>query len=250
MGWRPFVVAEKVPESTVITSFILKPADGGPVMRHRPGQYLTFRLSLPDLPAMKRNYSISCAPNGEYYRITVKREAHGHGGSRYMHDHVQVGSILEATPPAGDFFLPDDPRRPVVLLSGGVGLTPMVAMIETVAARHPGLEAHYVHGTMNSATHAMNDHVRALAEDHGRISVATFYSDPLECDAPGRTHDANGFITTAWLKQHTPLQAADFYLCGPKPFLRAFVTGLAGAGVAQDRIHYEFFGPADELLAA
>ncbi len=249
-GWREFVVAEKIRESRIITSFVLKPADGRPVLRHKPGQFLTFRFKVPDGRLMKRNYSISCAPNGEYYRISVKREDRGQGGSRYLHDHAQVGTILQATPPAGDFFLPDNPSRPVVLLSGGVGLTPMVAMVETVASHHPGLEAHYVHGTMSSATHAMNDHVRALAKQHGRISVATFYSDPLESDAPGQTHDFTGFITTEWLQQHTPLQKADFYLCGPRPFLRTFVNGLSTAGVTQERIHYEFFGPADELLAA
>jgi nitric oxide dioxygenase len=250
VGWRDFVVADKFPESTVIHSFILKPVDGRPVLRHRPGQYLTVRLDAPDQPEMKRNYSISCAPNGDYYRISVKREAKGQGGSRYLHDQAQIGTVLQVTPPAGDFFLPEAQERPVVLLSGGVGLTPMVSMLETVAAHRSDLETHYVHGTMNSATHAMDRHVRALAERHGRISVATFYSDPLTDDVPGRTHDVTGFVTTGWLEKHTPLRQADFFLCGPRPFLRTFVSGLSRAGVSTDRIHYEFFGPADELLAA
>jgi nitric oxide dioxygenase len=249
-GWRQFVVADKIRESAVITSFILRPADGGPTLRHKPGQYLTFRLNPPGKPALKRNYSISCAPNAEYYRISVKREVGGQGGSLFLHDHVAVGDVLEATPPAGDFFLPDAPQRPILLLSGGVGLTPMVSMVETIAAEHPNLEAHYVHGTMNSATHAMDAHVRALAKDHGRISVTTFYSAPEGADAAGQTHDVNGFISTDWLARHTPLREADVYLCGPKPFLRALVSGLSLSGISSDRIHYEFFGPADELIAA
>jgi nitric oxide dioxygenase len=250
-GWRKFVVAEKIRESAVITSFILRPADGKPALRHKPGQYLTFRLDTPDGSHLKRNYSISCAPNSDFYRISVKREANGQGGSRFLHDTVKVGDILEATPPSGDFFLPDAPVRPVVLLSGGVGLTPMVSMIETIADQHPTLEAHYVHGTLSSATHAMQEHIQSLAETHGKIQVATFYSEPKPDDAPGKTHDADGFISLDWLKKNTPLHEADIYLCGPKPFLRAFVGGLSRAGVPSDRVHYEFFGPADdEAIAA
>ncbi len=249
-GWRSFTVSGKIRESEVITSFILRPTDGRKVVRHRPGQYLTFRFDGFDGSDMKRNYSISCAPNDELYRISVKREPNGKGGSLYFHDLVEVGTAIEVTPPAGDFHLDEKPQRPVVLLSGGVGLTPMVSMVETIAADHPGLETHYVHGTMSSATHAMDDHVRALAKAHGGISVATFYSEPAEGDEPGTTHDITGMITMDWLKENTPLTHSDIYLCGPKPFLRAFVGGLSLAGVSPDRIHYEFFGPADELLAA
>lgn len=158
--------------------------------------------------------------------------------------------MLEVTPPAGEFFLPDSPQRPVVLLSGGVGLTPMVSMIETIAADHPGLEAHYIHGTMNSATHAMDDHVRSLAQRHGRIAIANFYSYPQQSDAPGETHDVTGFITTDWLRANTPLYSADIFLCGPRPFLRNLVSDLAGVGVSPDCIHFELFEPTDELLSA
>ena len=247
-GWRSFVVADRIRESSVITSFILSPLDGGPVIRHKPGQYLTFRLDAPDQPDLKRNYSISCGPNDDHYRISVKREADGHGGSRYFHDDVQIGDVVETTPPAGDFFLEESPQRPVILLSGGVGLTPMISMVEAIAADHPDVEAHYIHGTLSSATHAMDNHVRATAEGHGNITVATFYSQPRACDVLGETHDASGFVTTEWLAENTPLHDADIYLCGPKPFLRAFVSGLALAGVPSDRIHYEFFGPADGLI--
>lgn len=249
-GWREFIVDDKIRESEVITSFILRPADGGAVLRHKPGQYLTFRFNAPGQPGLKRNYSISCAPNGEFYRISVKREAGGQGGSRHLHDNVRVGDRLDSTPPAGDFFLPDAPQRPVVLLSGGVGLTPMVSMVETIAAEHPALEAHYIHGTLSSATHAMDSHVRALAKQHGAIRIATFYSEPTAQDRAGDTHDMDGFISPEWLATNIPLDNADVYLCGPKPFLRYFVSQLPLLGVPADRIHYEFFGPADELLAA
>ncbi|MDK4717805.1 NO-inducible flavohemoprotein [Rhizobium sp. CNPSo 3968] len=249
-GWRPFVIAEKREESSVITTFILKPADGGSIVRHKPGQYLTFRLFLPDGSQIKRNYSISCSPNDDYYRISVKREAKGAGGSRFLHDTAQVGDTIEATPPAGDFFLPEEPVRPVILLSAGVGLTPMVSMVETIGGHYPDVHTHYVHAALNSSTHAMDRHVRSIARDHGRISVATFYSEPAPTDAAGLTHDFDGFISVDWLKHNTPFETGEFYLCGPKPFLKSLVTGLWNAGVEADRIHFEYFGPADDLLAA
>ena len=248
-GWRDFVVAEKIRESAVITSFVLRPRDGGPVIPHKPGQYLTFRFNLPGASGEKRNYSISAGPNDQTYRISVKREDLG-AASRFLHDQIQVGDVLQATPPAGDFFLAERPIRPVVLLSGGVGLTPMVSMIEHIAKQHPELEAHFVHGALNSDVHALDGRVRALAKDHGGVTVTTFYSDPLAGDRAGESHDVDGFITLDWLKANTPFAQADFYLCGPMPFLRAFVKGLIGAGVPSDRMHYEVFGPTAEALAA
>jgi nitric oxide dioxygenase len=248
-GWRDFVVAEKIRESAVITSFVLRPKGGGAVIPHKPGQYLTFRFDLPEASNEKRNYSISAGPNGRTYRISVKREDLG-AASRFLHDQIQVGDVLSTTPPAGDFFLAEQPTRPVVLLSGGVGLTPMVSMVEHIAKEHPELEAHFVHGALNSDVHALDGHVRSLAKDHGGVTVTTFYSDPLAGDRAGETHDVDGFISIDWLAANTPLAEADIYLCGPTPFLKAFVTGLIGAGVPADRIHYEVFGPTAEALAA
>lgn len=247
-GWRAFVVESKVRESAVITSFVLRPQDGGKVVAHKPGQFLTFAFDTARQKGVKRNYSISQAANGETYRISVKRETHG-VASGHLHDAIQVGDVLLATPPAGDFHLkPAD--RPVVLLSGGVGMTPMVAMLETIAAEHPELEAHFVHGALNGDVHAMAGHVKALAVAHGGTRVSTFYSEPAVGDVLGESHDVEGFVSIGWLQAQTPFDTADFYLCGPKPFLRTLVRGLIEAGAPADRIHYEFFGPADELLAA
>lgn len=248
-GWRDFRVEERVRESEIISSFILRPADGGPVMRHRPGQYLTFWLELPGQHPLKRNYSISSAPDDAAYRISVKREPRG-AASNWLHDQAGPGTVLKVAPPAGDFTLPERPERPVVLLSGGVGLTPMVSMLETIAARHPELPTHYVHGTLNGATHAMGARVRALAAARPNITATTFYAEPRAEDLHGLDYDEVGFITPDWLRRHTPLDRADYYLCGPRPFLRTLASGLVQAGVPADRVHYEFFGPADELLAA
>ena len=246
-GWRAFEVVEVRPESSVITSFMLKPVDGGPVLRHRPGQYLTFWFDIPGHAPVKRNYSISCAPNDETYRITVKREAQGLA-SGWLHDNVRPGMVLKVGAPAGDFFLSEEPQSPVVLLSGGVGLTPMVSMLEAIVARHPETEVHYVHGAHDAETHAMGDHVRRLTAAHPRARSTVFYEMIAANDAENFDHQ--GVISGAWLTAHTPVQDADYYLCGPRPFLRALVMDLQTAGVSADRIHYEFFGPADESLAA
>ncbi len=249
-GWRRFVVEKREQESGIITSFLLRPEDGGPVMRHRPGQYLTFQLEIPGQASpLKRNYSISCAPNDASYRISVKREP---GGivSNWLHDQATVGTVLKVAPPAGEFFLPERPERPVVLLSGGVGLTPMVSLLEPLAEQQPDLPTHYVHGTLNGTTHAMREHVQDLAARAPGITLSTFYVEPAPEDRAGLHYDQVGLITTDWLQDNTPTEQADYYLCGPTPFLRAFVGGLARAGVPDSRIHYEFFGPADELLAA
>lgn len=242
VDWRRFVIAERQSESEIITSFILKPWDGGKVVPHKAGQYLTFRLDDAGLPGVKRNYSISCAPNDDHYRISVKREAKG-VASRFLHDHAEVGTVVECTPPTGDFHLTAHPKRPVVLLSGGVGLTPMVSMLETIAEKHRGLRTWYVHGTGDRATHAFSEHVKSLAKHHGSTTVATFYDR-----ADGEPDIQSGYINLTWLRQNTPLKDADIYLCGPKPFLRFLVAGLIQEGVSIDRIHYEFFGPSEEVL--
>ncbi|MFL5022712.1 MAG: NO-inducible flavohemoprotein [Microvirga sp.] len=248
-GWRTFRIESKQRESEIITSFVLRPEDGQPVLRHQPGQYLTFWIEVPGQQPLKRNYSVSSAPNGETYRISVKREPQGIA-STWLHDQTEVGQVLKVAPPAGEFFLNEESPRPVVLLSGGVGLTPMISMLDTIAARYPNKSVHYVHGTLNGSTHAMKDRVRALAAAYPNIKATTFYVEPRPEDRQGDDYDQYGLITIDWLQANTPLDEAGYYLCGPRPFLRAFVGGLALAGVRSNRIHYEFFGPADEILAA
>jgi nitric oxide dioxygenase len=248
MGWREFIVTEKSRESDVITSFVLCPLDGGRVVAHHPGQYLTFSLDVPGHGTQKRNYSISSAANDQSYRISVKREP---GGivSGWLHDQVEPGHVVNVAPPAGDFVLPAAVERPVVLLSGGVGLTPMVSMLEAIAATSPAATVQFVHASLDGSTHAMASHVRSLTDGHTRRSTV-FYEAPREKDTLGRDFDAEGRITMDWLKQNTPINVADYFVCGPAGFLRTFVQGLIGAGVERDRIHYEHFGPADDVLAA
>lgn len=247
-GWRDFRVDRVIRESATIASFILRPVDGGPVMAHKPGQYLTFWFDIPGHAPCKRNYSISAAPNGQTYRISVKREPMGLA-SGWLHDQ-QPGAVLRVAAPAGEFCLDSLPQRPVVLLSGGVGLTPMVAMLEWLVDRGCPVPIHYIHGTHDRDTHAMRDHVRAVAARGTAVTVTDFHQTPLADEVAGRDYDHAGIITDDWLLANTPVGQADYHICGPRPFLRAAVAALSQAGVPASRIHYEFFGPADELLAA
>ena len=252
-GWRDFRVDKVIEESAIIRSFYLVPVDGGEVIRHKPGQYLTFRLEGEGLEPLKRNYTISSAPSSRYYRITVKREDGGPNApagraSTWLHEHAEVGTVLRVAAPAGDFHLDvDTTKDPIVLVSGGVGLTPMVSMLETVAEKRSDLQTWYVHGAQNSAVHAMGARVRKLADGKSNIDVKVFYADPDSIDA---TYDEKGLISAEWLGRNTPSDRATYYLCGPKPFLKAIARGLKDAGVAPERIRYEFFGPADDILAA
>jgi nitric oxide dioxygenase len=249
-GWRDFTVREKRQESEIVTSFILVPTDGGKVLRHRPGQYLTFWLEIPGHAPLKRNYSISSAPDDTHYRISVKREPQGIA-SNWLHDAVQPGARLKVAAPAGEFFLPEAPERPVVLLSGGVGQTPLMSMMQSLAAMPAAAPVKFIHGTQSGATHALGAEARALAAaSAGRVSVINFYEHPRAEDQQGRDYDHAGRITPDWLCAHTPVGEADYYLCGPREFLRIFTDALVARGVPAARIHYEFFGPADELLAA
>lgn len=253
-GWRDFRVDSATAESETIRSFVLVPADGAPVLRHEPGQYLGFLFDLPGHGVLKRNYSISCAPNDRAYRITVKRE--GRPGepagivSTWLHESVTPDTVLKVAPPAGDFVLDRAGDAPVVLVSGGVGLAPMVSMLETVAATTPGRPLWFVHGALNGRVHALRERVRALTDANPNLRRQVFYAEPAAEDRAGEHYDAAGLITADWLVRHTPHAAATYYLCGPKPFLAALVNGLLRRGVPAERVRYEFFGPADEILEA
>jgi nitric oxide dioxygenase len=255
-GWRDFVVTETQDESTLIRSFILAPADGGAVKRHRPGQYLGLRLNIPGQGEVRRNYSISCAPNDRAYRITVKREPGTPAGlvSNWLHDHAKPGTRLALAAPAGDFFLDLATDKPVVLLSGGVGLTPMISMLEAIVAERPDLPTWFVHAAQNGSVHAMGAHVRELARkanvEAANVHVSIFYAEPAENDRLGEVYEQAGFITQGWLAANTPVKEATIYLCGPKPFMRAMVRALTALGVEAAQIRYEFFGPTDEILLA
>ncbi|MDA3889187.1 MAG: NO-inducible flavohemoprotein [Allgaiera sp.] len=233
-GWRRFKVVAKTPETPEITSFALRPVDGGPVLRHRPGQYLSFRFTPEADEEYRRNYSISSAPDGESYRITVKRESGGRI-SNWLHDKVEVGAEFDVAAPAGEFFLDPAGKREVVLLSGGVGVTPMLSMLESFGGGD--LRIVSVHAARDETHHAMPETPRARAhESH------VFYEVPTKDDLAQGVRE--GRVDPQWLIQISDPASADYFVCGPVGFMQAIVTGLKAANVPDARIHHEFFGPA------
>ena len=255
-GFRSFTVERKVPESETITSFYLAPEDGAPLPRFKPGQFLTFELNIPGQgEPLIRTYSLSDGPNPDHYRVSIKREPAPEDqpelppglSSNHFHDHVEVGSKLCVKAPRGKFCLDAESDRPVVLLSAGVGLTPMVSMLNTIVETGAPRPAWYIHGTRNGREHAMGAHVRRIKGAHNNVQVHTRYSRPGPDDLEGRDYDSAGHADIELLKQVLPFDDFDFYLCGPTPFMRSLYGGLRSLGVAEDRIHYEFFDPASVL---
>ncbi len=247
-GFRRFRVERKVAESETITSFYLVPEDGSPLADFQPGQFLTFEVDVPGQPKpIIRTYSLSDSPNPDHYRVSIKREPAPALSSNYFHDAVEVGTTLCVGPPRGKFHLDPDNQGPVLLLSAGVGLTPMVSMLNAIVDSRSGRPVWFVHGARNGREHAMGTHVRRLARDNDNVRVHVRYSQPDPDDVEGRDHDAQGRVEMALLARLLPLESVDVYLCGPTPFMKSLYGGLVAAGVPESRLHYEFFGPASAL---
>ncbi|HEM7843210.1 TPA: NO-inducible flavohemoprotein [Burkholderia multivorans] len=246
-GWRSFIVRDKRPESSVITSFVLEPADGQPVANFEPGQYVSVAVDVPTLGLQQiRQYSLSDMPNGRTYRISVKREGGGPYPPGYvsclLHDHVNVGDEVRLAAPYGCFHIDVDASTPIVLISGGVGLTPMISMLKR-AIQDPKRQVVFVHGARNSGVHAMRDRLRETARTHTNFSLIVFYDDPLPQDLPGRDYDHAGLVDVNAIKDAILLPDADYYICGPVPFMRLQHDALKQLGIPEARIHYEVFGP-------
>ena len=247
-GWRDFAVRSKQPESDVITSFVLEPVDGKPVIDFEPGQYISVAVQVPRLGLQQiRQYSLSDAPNGRSYRISVKRE----GGddpnragyvSSLLHDQVKVGDVIRVAAPHGTFYVDVNATTPVVLISGGVGLTPMISMLNRVL-QTPDRKVVFVHGARNSAVHAMKDHLQQTAQQHANFKTIIFYNEALPADQKGKDYDYPGFVNVDLIADQILLPDADYYICGPIPFMRMQHDALIGKGIKETKIHYEVFGP-------
>ncbi len=261
-GFRALKVIDKVRESSTITSFQLAPAEPGGWRAFEPGQFLVFKFPAGNERGhVLRTYSVSCAPGHPgRYRISVKRETAPQPGipdglgSCHLHDDVSVGDILMADGPRGDFHLDRASSRPVVLLCGGVGLTPLVSMLHALAEKSDRRTV-FIHACDNGEVHALGDEVRALAASRPGIEAHFVYRFPTEADRAAARHQAEGVITRELLQRLLPLDDYEFYLCGPPPFMQAVFRLVRSLGVAKDRIAYEFFGPAtvlepDEAAAA
>ncbi|MCU9614571.1 NO-inducible flavohemoprotein [Caldibacillus lycopersici] len=245
-GFRKFIVDRKVKESDVITSFYLKPEDGNAIASYQAGQYLTVKVK-PETDEYThiRHYSLSDAPGKDYYRISVKREDHG-VVSTYLHQEVSEGDVVLVSAPAGDFVL-EAKTAPAVLISGGVGLTPMVSMLHTLLEQQPDREVLFVHGALNSQVHALKNEVARIVATHANVKNFVAYSNPTDTDRAAMNFDKEGFIELDWLQKIVATNQADFYFCGPVPFMKMMYRSLIEWGVPAGNIHFEFFGPASAL---
>ena len=222
-------------------SLVLEPVDGHPLIAALPGQFIVLRLRpTPDVPTLMRSYSLSGEPSAERYRVSVKREAHGAAGA-YIDDRLQVGDVLDASAARGSFTLrPGD--APVVFLSAGIGVTPMLAMLHALAAGASAREVWWLYGARDRREHPFADETRtllkALANGHRHIC----YSSPDPEDRPELDFDARGRLDKRVLQELGVPRNADFYICGPPAFMSDLTVGLAVWGIAASRIYTENFG--------
>ncbi|WP_374351157.1 pyridoxamine 5'-phosphate oxidase family protein [Chitinimonas sp.] len=246
-AWRPFRLSRVVDESSVVRSFYLEPADNHGIAPFLAGQHLPIRLQLPgqDKPVI-RTYTLSQAPSDGGYRISVKRDGLV---SQYLHDQLKPGDLLDARAPQGSFTVDAGERRPLVLLAGGIGITPMLAMLRHVVFE--GLRKRRVrptwlfYATRTVEERAFDAELAQLAQQGGiAVRIVRLASQPAPQHQQGRDYEAQGRIDTSLLKSLLPFDDFDFYLCGPSAFTQSLYDGLRAMRINDERIFAEAFGPS------
>jgi ferredoxin-NADP reductase/MOSC domain-containing protein YiiM/ferredoxin len=241
-GFRPMRVTRLERESADVVSLHFEQPDGASLPVALAGQFLVLRLrTTPDGPLLLRNYSMSGMPGARDYRVSVKHEMNG-AVSSYLHNHVQAGDVLEVSAPRGGFTLgPGD--APVVLLSAGIGATPVLAMLHSLSSAASRREVWWIYGARNRAEHPFAKESRELLQTLVNSRSHIVYSKPASEDKPGVDYDSVGHVDTPLLNRLGVTRDADFYLCGPPSFLRNLTEGLKTWGADSTRIHQEVFGP-------
>jgi len=239
-GFRPLRVSRKVRESSNVISLVLEPTDAEPIGAALPGQFVVLGIGPSSAPSLMRSYSLSGEPGATYYRVSIKRQAHG-TASAYVDNQLQVGDIVQASAARGSFTLRSD-DTPVVFLSAGIGVTPVLAMLHALAGKASTREIWWLYGTRCGREHPFAEETRgllkALVHHHRRIC----YSSPDPADRPNVDFDAPGRLNTRVLQELDLPRNGDFYICGPSTFMSDLSAGLTALGVAPDRIHTEMFG--------
>ncbi|MFD2116575.1 NO-inducible flavohemoprotein [Paenibacillus yanchengensis] len=248
--FKPFTVINKVVESSVITSFYLQPLDGSSIPPFTAGQYISIKAAIPgEQYEQIRQYSVSNISGEPYLRISVKREDGGNypAGkvSNYLHQQVQIGDVLPISAPAGDFVLQSN-NKPLVLISGGVGQTPLYSMLSTALAEQVKRPITYVHAAINKEAHAFVEQLKQLQTEHNQLQAYVCYEQPTENDTLHVDYNKAGYIDLPWLRSIIPTDA-DFYICGPLPFMKAVYHMLTELGIDAKQINYEMFGPALDI---
>jgi ferredoxin-NADP reductase/MOSC domain-containing protein YiiM/ferredoxin len=245
-GFRALTVTAVTRETESVISIRLEDPEGALLPAARPGQWLTLRVELgKQQRSVLRNYSLSGPPGGGYYRITVKRE-HDGAASGYLHTRLAVGDQLGIAAPRGTFIL-DRTHAPALLISAGIGATPVLAMLQALAAEHSDREIWWIHGARNQAEHPFAAEAQALLASLPNARSHVCYSRPGPHDLKGRDFDSPGRLTASVLAELDPPRDAEAYLCGPAPFMDEISAALAAMGIDASRIHTEPFGPAPAL---
>jgi nitric oxide dioxygenase len=246
-GWRNFVIKKITDESSEIKSFYLYPEDGKEITNFYPGQFISVHIFVPELGLLQpRQYSLSSAFNPEFYRISVKKEI-GIGSnpsglvSKTLHSKSE-GDVISISAPAGLFHLEKDSENPLVLISGGVGLTPMLSMLETNLNAIQNKKTVWVHGCRNESVHAFKDQIDALQQEAKWLETFTFY-DSLDNPEDDSNQIIEGRVDLHKCKEAILLDNARFYICGPEVFIKAQYEALINLNVHQENIFYEEFGP-------
>lgn len=255
--WRRFRIQKKVAESSEISSFYLAPEDGKPLPPFQPGQYTSLRIFIPEMGCMQpRQYSMSDAPSGDCYRISVKKEAGKQTGikgliSNLLHDKFNEGDVVEITHPTGPFTMdPDDKSTtPVVLISAGVGITPMMSILNSLVAAGSTRPVSWLHGAHSTEVQAFDDHTKSVATAHSNVLTTIFKTTVQESEVEGVDYNFVGRIDLRKVDQPRQLflnnASTNYYICGPTYFMHDVRNFLAQAGVGSERIHQENFGTGD-----
>jgi ferredoxin-NADP reductase len=252
-GTRPFRVSAVVDESVDCRSFYLMPEDGRPLPRFEPGQYLTFHLPSGD-PArpIVRCYSLSERPREDFYRVTIKRAAapsDQHNvppgrASNYFHREIHPGSRLEIEAPQGEFFLDPTDSLPIVLVAGGIGVTPMMSMASYLISRRDSRPVYFFAGFRNSREQPFRARLAEFRAETSSFRVDVSYSRPLASDLAGVDFDHRGYVNVARMRRVLPASNFRFYVCGPPGMMESVVPELLEWGVPAEHVRFEAFGPA------
>ncbi|MGB8063532.1 MAG: MOSC and FAD-binding oxidoreductase domain-containing protein [Candidatus Sulfotelmatobacter sp.] len=245
-GFRQMRVARINKESDSVTSFLLAPIDGSPLPLFQAGQFVVLRLLVdPGKPPVLRSYSLSDLPVADHFRISVKSESNGIGSS-FLCNRAQEGDVLDVSAPRGSFTLRPS-QNPVVLLSAGVGATPVMSMLHSLAAEKSQREIWWIYGARNRVDHPFAEESRSLLKQLSRGRGYIVYSRPAAIDRVGSDFDAPGHIDAALIEKIGVSPSSDFYLCGPSSFLQNMRDGLGNWGVPAENVHTEVFGSLEAI---
>lgn len=239
INFRELVLVDKVKECDDIISFYFKDKENQKLTKHKPGQFLPFQIKTEDskYKGVMRTYSLSMAPNESMYRISVKKIENGLISS-YLHDNLEVGDIIEAMEPTGIFTVKEGSKnRPLVLVSGGIGITPLLSMFYEESKKRDNI--YFVQAVQNSLMHPFKNDIENICK-YKNLSNTVFYSNPLDTDKKGIDYDFTGYVDKEWIKNNLPLDG-DFYFCGPPVFMKSLESNLLDLGVEKEFINYEFF---------